>query len=492
MELLDLPLLVLEEILSHIPYDDSRTLSRLARTSRALYHLSVPRLYHTLRVVATGGKVGNREVLRSPGWKWWGRKVVVIDGEEEGEAVVPPEGEEDCGDDHGWAEVAGVVDEMGVGRLRDFKFISRKCAPAQAALSAALSKHSLRTLKLTMHPSRSAATATATPAPAPAPAANTAVAHPPPPSPDPILTCLTPAQHLTLQKLSINHINPDNEQELISMYMTLKLLPLTSLSLKSRAFTDLDYVPLPELHPSTHLCSIKLYGFDIPPPEYCAETFFNPAYLRRLVLWECRGFDSLLSHLSKGASGGGSHDQGLEELSLYTWEDVPDIDGVIAFIATCRNLKRVLLNLSSFTESHMKALVCALERSKGSLESLTVQVREPVTTRAMYYRPEWLASLKGFTKLEGLGMNYEMKGLKLSNITPTLPLGLRALEIRLRGELLAKPKTKAKVISQTRGIGRARGLLRDVHINDGDYFEISWDLRVKHGEKVSVKESGYF
>ncbi|CUS11040.1 unnamed protein product [Tuber aestivum] len=488
MELLDLPLLLLEEIMSHIPYDDSTTLSRLARTSRALYHLSVPRLYHTLQVVATGGKVGNLEALRSPGWKWWGRKVVVIDGEEEGDTAGSSEGEEDCVDDHGWAQVAGVVGGMEIGRLRDFKFNSRKCALAQAALSAALSKHSLRTLKLTMHPSHSAATATPAPAPAPAPAANLTFPPPPPSSPDPILTCLTPAQHLTLQKLSINHINPDNEQELISMYMTLKLLPLTSLSLKSRAFTDLDYVPLPELHPSTHLCSIKLYGFDIPPPEYCVETFFNPTYLRKLVLWECRGFDSLLSYLSKGVGGGGSHDQGLEELSLYTWEDVPDIDGVIMFIATCRKLKRVLLNLSSFTESSMKALIRALGSSRGSLESLTVQVREPETTRAMYYRPEWLAPLKGFTKMEGLGMNYEMKGLKLSNITPTLPLGLRALEIRLRGELLAKPKTKTKVISQTRGIGRARGMLRDVLINDGDYFEISWDLKVKHGEKVSVEE----
>jgi hypothetical protein len=136
----------------------------------------------------------------------------------------------------------------------------------------------------------------------------------------------------------------------------------------------------------------------------------------------------------------------------------------------------------------MKALICALGNSRGSLESLTVQVRESVTTRALYYRPEWLASLKGFTKLEGLGMNYEMKGLKLSNITPTLPLGLKALEIRLRGELLAKPKTKTKVISQTRGIGRAREILRNVLISDGDYFEISWNLKVKHGEKVSVEE----
>ena len=197
------------------------------------------------------------------------------------------------------------------------------------------------------------------------------------------------------------------------MYTTLKLLPLTSLSLKSRAFTDLDYVPLPELHPSTHLYSIKLYGFDIPPPEYCAQTFFNPAYLRKLVLWECRGFDSLLSYLSRGVGGNGGHSRRLEELSLYTWEDVPDIDGVITFISSCQNLKRVLLNLSSFTESHMKALIRALGNSKGSLESLNVQVREPVTTRAMYYRPEWLASLKGFTKLEELGMNYEMKGLKV-------------------------------------------------------------------------------
>jgi len=197
------------------------------------------------------------------------------------------------------------------------------------------------------------------------------------------------------------------------MYTTLKLLPLTSLSLKSRAFTDLDYVPLPELHPSTHLYSIKLYGFDIPPPEYCAQTFFNPAYLRKLVLWECRGFDSLLSYLSRGVGGNGGHSRGLEELSLYTWEDVPDIDGVITFISRYQNLKRVLLNLSSFTESHMKALIRALGNSRGSLESLSVQVREPVTTRAMYYRPEWLASLKGFTKLEELGMNYEMKGLKV-------------------------------------------------------------------------------
>ncbi|PUU78015.1 hypothetical protein B9Z19DRAFT_1143869 [Tuber borchii] len=463
MELLDLPLLVLEEILSHIPYGDSRTLSRLARTSRALYHLSVPRLYHTLQVVACGGKVGNREVLRSPGWRWWGRKVIVVDEEEEGDTVVALEAE-GCGDDDGWAEVAEVVGKMEVGRLRDFKFISRKST---------------------------ATTATPAPAPAPVPAANPALTAPAPLpslSPDPILICLTPAQHPTLQKLSINHINPDNEPELISMYTTLKLLPLTSLSLKSRAFTDLDYVPLPELHPSTHLRSIKLYGFDIPPPEYCAQTFFNPAYLRKLVLWECRGFDSLLSYLSRGVSGNGSHSQGLEELSLYTWEDVPDIDGVITFISNCQNLKRVLLDLGSFTESHMKALIRALGNSKGSLESLNVQVREPVTTRAMYYCPEWLASLKGFTKLERLCMNYEMKGLKLSNITPTLPLSLRTLEIRLRGELLAKPKTKTKVISQTRGIGRAREMLREVLIHDGDYPEIPWHLKVKRGEKVSVEE----
>jgi len=65
---------------------------------------------------------------------------------------------------------------------------------------------------------------------------------------------------------------------------------------------------------------------------------------------------------------------------------------------------------------------------------------------------------------------------------------LRTLEIRLRGELLAKPKTKTKVISQTRGIGRAREMLRDVVINDGDYFETSWDLKVKRGEKVLVEE----
>jgi len=65
---------------------------------------------------------------------------------------------------------------------------------------------------------------------------------------------------------------------------------------------------------------------------------------------------------------------------------------------------------------------------------------------------------------------------------------LRTLEIRLRGELLAKPKTKAKVISQTRGIGRARGMLRDVLINDGDCFETTWDLKVKRGEKVFIEE----
>jgi len=79
--------------------------------------------------VACGGKVGNREVLRSPGWKWWGRKVVVIDEEEEGDTAVALEGEVDgCGDDDddGWAEVAEVVGKMEIGRLRDFKFISRK------------------------------------------------------------------------------------------------------------------------------------------------------------------------------------------------------------------------------------------------------------------------------------------------------------------------------------------------------------------------------
>jgi len=87
----------------------------------------VPRLYHTLQVVACGGKVGNREVLRSPGWKWWGRKVVVIDEEEEGDtAAVLEGGEEGRGDDDGWAEVAEVVGTMEIGRLRDFKFISRK------------------------------------------------------------------------------------------------------------------------------------------------------------------------------------------------------------------------------------------------------------------------------------------------------------------------------------------------------------------------------
>jgi len=65
---------------------------------------------------------------------------------------------------------------------------------------------------------------------------------------------------------------------------------------------------------------------------------------------------------------------------------------------------------------------------------------------------------------------------------------LRTLEIRLRGKLLAKPKTKTKVVSQTRGIGRAREMLREVLVNDGDCFETSWDLKVKRGEKVSIEE----
>lgn len=50
----------------------------------------------------------------------------MVDEEEEGDTVVALEAEEGCVDDDGWAEVAEVVGKMEVGRLRDFKFISRK------------------------------------------------------------------------------------------------------------------------------------------------------------------------------------------------------------------------------------------------------------------------------------------------------------------------------------------------------------------------------
>ena len=241
---------------------------------------------------------------------------------------------------------------------------------------------------------------------------------------DPILASLTPTQCGTLTKLSINHINPDNEAELVAMYTALKQTNLTEISLKSRAFTDLEFwVPLPELQDTpSRLASIKLYGFDIPSPTDCIGTFFNPDRLSKLVLWECRGYHTLLARLSREPWGLTA----LRELSLYAWEDVDDVSGVIAFIGACTRLRSVLLNLSSFTAPHMRALIRALESSKECLDTLTVQVREPVSTRAMYYRPEWLQPLSKFTKLEGLGMNYEMKKLKVPSSPSTLSLPIFA------------------------------------------------------------------
>jgi hypothetical protein len=89
-------------------------------------------------IVREGGKVANPQMLKSPHWRYWTRKVTVVDSETEAaltmraeggepdpeEEVVVGDGEEMVPND--WNEVAEAVEHMQVGSLRDFKFISRK------------------------------------------------------------------------------------------------------------------------------------------------------------------------------------------------------------------------------------------------------------------------------------------------------------------------------------------------------------------------------
>lgn len=78
--------------------------------------------------------MANPEMLKSPHWKYWTRKVTVVDSEAEAAPVAPADGREldlEGGMAEGmvpsdWKEVAEVVGGMQTRTLRDFKFISRK------------------------------------------------------------------------------------------------------------------------------------------------------------------------------------------------------------------------------------------------------------------------------------------------------------------------------------------------------------------------------
>jgi hypothetical protein len=184
---------------------------------------------------------------------------------------------------------------------------------------------------------------------------------------------------------------------------------------------DRGWMLLPKLKDSNSTLSrIELNGFFnlSDKPEQYISSFFNPAILRRLELRQCTGYNELL-----GALAAHPDIHNMEEIVVGSWESC-DVSRVSEFVASCRNLKVLLLSLSSFTEEAMKELIPSIEMSRRTLEVLLLDFRCQSKDRGraidgtLYYHPTWLKALKSFERIRELGVNLDIEGM---NVSPALP-----------------------------------------------------------------------
>lgn len=224
---------------------------------------------------------------------------------------------------------------------------------------------------------------------------------------DTIFKCLTEEHYQYLEKLELRKAWTPGQMSAAAK--AIGCMGLKDLTLHMSYFYDWDeeteFTKLPP-RPNgqrSELVSINLSGITFANSQHLIESYFNPSTLRKLELRDCIGYDSVCLALSNRPGTAN-----LEEVVLVSWESNNNIPDVIGFVACCKNLKVLSLDLTSFTDQSMLQLITAVAESRETLEVLSICLRNDHNWHgeSLYYHPKDLEIIKAFGNLREVGMSY--------------------------------------------------------------------------------------
>ncbi|KAG0132010.1 hypothetical protein HOY82DRAFT_578284 [Tuber indicum] len=404
-----LPLEILQYIVWQVPSGDRVTLSRLCLASSSLYHFAAPRLYRSLYLnFEERGKSGLYllNTLLRPGydarWKKWIKSVSVT-------ALKNPveihERQNVCG------SLAKVLNKIERGSLEKFSW-GACFAPHKQVVDALVKHKKLRCLQVAFpfDPHRSSDDEEET---------------------DTIFKALPEENCHHLESLEIR--KAWTKEQMTAAAKAIGSPGLKNLTLHMSYFFDWDLenefsrLP-PRLNDeSSKLALIDLSGISLCNALPIIDSYFNPSTLRKLELRDCVGYENVCLALSQHLGV-----LGVEELVLISWEDCGDVSNIIRFVAKCKRLKVLCLDLSSFTDEGILKLIPAFSESSKTLEVLSLCLRNNQNWHgeSLYYPLKALHVMKSFENLREIGMSYAIHPKDLYKIVPTLPPSVRAADLR--------------------------------------------------------------
>jgi hypothetical protein len=224
---------------------------------------------------------------------------------------------------------------------------------------------------------------------------------------DTIFKYLTEEHYQCLEKLELRKAWTPGQMSAAAKAIgcvTLKYLTLhMSYSYDWDEETEFTKLPPRSNGQPSRLASIDLYGITFANSHQLIDSYFNPSTLRKLELRDCIGYDSVCLALSNHADAAN-----IEEVVLVSWESKDNISDVIRFVACCKNLKVLCLDLTSFTDQSMLQLIPAVAESRKALEVLSICLRNDHNWHgeSLYYHPKCLEVIKTFENLREIGMSY--------------------------------------------------------------------------------------
>jgi len=161
----------------------------------------------------------------------------------------------------------------------------------------------------------------------------------------------------------------------------------------------------------SNLALIDLSGISLCNVQPIIDSYFNPSTLRRLELRDCVGYQNVCLALSQHPDV-----LNIEELVLISWEDC-DVSSIIRFVAKCKRLKVLCLDLNSFTDESILKLIPAFSESGKTLEVLSVCLRDNQNWHgeSLYYPSKALHVMKSFENLREIGMSYLIRPTDVCN-----------------------------------------------------------------------------
>lgn len=194
----------------------------------------------------------------------------------------------------------------------------------------------------------------------------------------------------------------------------------------------------------SQLQELVLWGFDLDKAERNVPQLFNLTTLRVLMLIDCTNMDQLLLWLSERPI----HSRAIREIAIENLDNVErsiDPGSVSAWIASCKKLAVLQLDISCFQGEAIDDLIEAILESKETLEALRLGLsRDPWAhpdpggnsntnnLDLLSFPPYALNGLYAFPKLQELSLCLDMSARDLGGLYRILPPNLLVLDITIR------------------------------------------------------------